>query len=162
YKSDGVPFFVFEMIRGLKEGQFVRQLPDGTFVETQAISDIEVPSAVRDLVEGRLRDLSDDDRAMLDVAAVMGFEFDADLVARVRGNKRVQVLEALAKIERRSGVVRAAGRLHRFDHHQIQEVLVRNLSPVLVEEYHAMLADALVEREKLGDVAPKDVPGEAA
>ena len=25
YKSDGVPFFIFEMIRGLKEGQFLKQ-----------------------------------------------------------------------------------------------------------------------------------------
>ena len=31
-KSDGVPFFVFEMIRGLKEGQFITQLPDGSYV----------------------------------------------------------------------------------------------------------------------------------
>jgi tetratricopeptide (TPR) repeat protein len=162
YKSDGVPYFVFEMIRGLKEGQFVRRLPDGTYVETQAVSDIEVPSAVRDLIEGRLRDLSDDDRALLDVAAVMGFEFDPDLVARVREKKRVQVLESLAKIERRSGVVRAAGRAYRFDHHQIQEVLEKQFSPVLREEYHAMLADAFVEREKLAGKAPKDVPGESA
>ena len=29
-KSDGNPFFVFEILRGLREGQFLAQRPDGT------------------------------------------------------------------------------------------------------------------------------------
>jgi tetratricopeptide (TPR) repeat protein len=162
YKSDGVPFFVFEMIRGLKEGQFIKQMPDGSYVETQIVSDIEVPSAVRDLVEGRLRGVAKDERALLDVAAVMGFEFDPDLVARVRGKKRIEVLEALGDLERRSGLVRAAGRAYRFDHHQIQEVLLGQVSPVLAEEYHAALAEAFAEREKVAGRDPKSLPGETA
>ena len=105
-KSDGVPFFVFEMIRGLKEGQFVEQLPDGTWVDTKVIEEIEVPSAVRDLIEARLRGLSDEDRSLLDMGAVQGFEFDAGLTARVRDMKTIAVLERLAAIERRSGVIR--------------------------------------------------------
>jgi tetratricopeptide (TPR) repeat protein len=162
YKSDGVPFFVFEMIRGLKEGQFIKQMPDGSYVETQIVSDIEVPSAVRDLVEGRLRGVAKDERALLDVGAVMGFEFDPDLVARVRGKKRIEVLETLGDLERRSGLVRAAGRAYRFDHHQIQEVLLGQVSPVLAEEYHAALAEAFAEREKVAGKDPKTLPGEAA
>ena len=62
-KSDGVPFFVFEMIRGLKEGQFIREQPDGSYVQTQVIDEIEVPSAVKDLIEGRMRGLSEEQRA---------------------------------------------------------------------------------------------------
>ncbi|MHC4862113.1 MAG: serine/threonine-protein kinase, partial [Planctomycetota bacterium] len=81
YKSDGVPFFVFEMIRGLKEGQFITELPDGTYVETREVERIEVPSAVRDLIEARLRGLADGERSLLDLAAVQGFEFDPDLLA---------------------------------------------------------------------------------
>jgi tetratricopeptide (TPR) repeat protein len=162
FKSDGVPFFVFEMIRGLKDGQFIRQQADGTYVETQVVSDIEVPSAVRDLIEGRLKDLTKEERAILDVGAVMGFEFDPDLVARVLETKRILVLQTLADLERRSGVVRAAGKQYRFDHHQIQEILHRGLSDSLREEYHALLAEAFTAREKLDGKDPKDVPGEAA
>ena len=81
-KSDGVPFFVFEMIRGLKEGQFITQLPDGTYVESKVINEIEVPSAVKDLIEARIRDISREEREVLDVGAVLGFDFDPDLVAR--------------------------------------------------------------------------------
>jgi tetratricopeptide (TPR) repeat protein len=158
YKSDGVPFFVFEMIRGLKEGQFVRQLPGGTFVQTRAIGEIEVPSAVRDLVEARLKELTREERSILEVGAVAGFEFDPDLVARVLDQRRVHVLQDLADMERRSGIVRVAGNTYRFDHHQIQEVLVSGLSEPLRREYHSLVGRALVERSR---VAAADLSGEA-
>ena len=105
YKSDGVPFFVFEMIRGLKDERFIEELPDGTFTQSRIVDEIEVPSVVRDLVRVRLARLSKEERAILDVAAVEGFEFDADLVARVLDRKRVAVLQDLADLERRLGLV---------------------------------------------------------
>jgi tetratricopeptide (TPR) repeat protein len=159
YKSDGVPFFIFEMIRGLKEGRFLTQQADGTYVQTQMITDIEVPSAVRDLIEARLKDLSDDDRALLNVAAVQGYEFDADLIARVRELKKVQVLERLAALERRHGVLRSESGACRFDHYQLQEILYNDLMPELRAEYHALIADAFIERE---DIEPDDVEGDEA
>jgi len=55
----------------------------------------------------------------------------------------VSLLQDLAEIERRHGVVRASGRLYRFDHHQIQEILYDSIAPRLREEYHAMLADGV-------------------
>jgi len=156
YKSDGVPFFVFEMLRGLKSGLFLKQLPDGSYVQTEVIKDIEVPSAVRDIIAARLSDLSDEDRDLLDVASVQGFEFESDLVAKVCGVARIQVLRRLAALERRSGVVRSAGRVYRFDHHQIQEILYTCLPQELREAYHTMLAEAFAAREG------GDASGEAA
>jgi tetratricopeptide (TPR) repeat protein len=145
YKSDGVPFFVFEMIRGLREGQLIKELPDGTWVETQVIEEIEVPSAVKDLIEARLRDLTKEERAILDVASVLGFVFDADLASRVLGRGRIGVLQDLAQMERASGVVRAAADDFRFDHHQIQEVLYESLPPGLRRAYHSAVASTLQE-----------------
>ena len=62
-----------------------------------------MPSAVRALIEARLCDLSEDDRRLLDVGAVLGYEFRPDLVARVKGLSRVEVLERMASMERRHG-----------------------------------------------------------
>jgi serine/threonine protein kinase/tetratricopeptide (TPR) repeat protein len=156
YKSDGVPFFVFEMLRGLKSGLFLKQLTDGSYVQTEVIGEIEVPSAVRDIIAARLSSLSDEDRDLLDVASVQGFEFESDLVAKVCGAPRIQVLRRLAALERRSGVVRSAGRVYRFDHHQIQEILYTCLPQELREAYHTMLAEAFAAR------AGEDTSGEAA
>ncbi|MHC4491830.1 MAG: serine/threonine-protein kinase [Planctomycetota bacterium] len=145
-KSDGVPFFIFEMIQGLKEGQFIRQQPDGSYIQTQVIDEIEVPSAVRDLIEGRLRGLTENQRAILDAGAVQGMEFDPSLVAEVVEEKRVRVFRDLAEIERRHGLVRGEAGLTRFDQNQIQEVICQDLTPDLRSEYHRLLAEAYSER----------------
>jgi len=161
-KSDGVPFFVFEMIQGLKEGQFISELPDGTYVETREIERIDVPSAVRDLIAARLADLDMDQRALLDVGAAQGFEFDATLVARALKKERIQVLQSLAEVERRSGIVRAEGRLYRFDHHQIHEVLYESIPEALRLEYHTALAQAFAEQDGVSGRGPDDLTADAS
>jgi serine/threonine protein kinase/tetratricopeptide (TPR) repeat protein len=145
YKSDGVPFFVFEMIRGLKEGRFITQSDDGTYVQTEKITEIEVPSAVKDLIEARLGGLTREQRAILDVGAVQGSSFQPSLVAAVLEEKKVRVLQEVAEIERRLGLVRGERTSCRFDQNQVQEVLYRSLLPELRAEYHTMLADAAGE-----------------
>ncbi|MHC4137394.1 MAG: serine/threonine-protein kinase, partial [Planctomycetota bacterium] len=160
-KSDGIPFFVFEMIRGLKEGQFITELPDGSYVESRVIEKIDVPSAVKDLIEVRLRGLNKEERAILDVGAVQGFEFDPDLIARVREMKRISVLETLGHLDRRTGAVRSEGNIFRFDHHQFQEVLYSGISQRLRTEYHALLAEAFAAREGV-EVPDAGVPGATA
>ena len=76
-KAGGVPFFVLEMLRGLEETGALRRATDGHFVQQSYVESIDVPGAVRDLIAGRLRDLSRDERTLLDVAAVQGYDFDA-------------------------------------------------------------------------------------
>jgi serine/threonine protein kinase/tetratricopeptide (TPR) repeat protein len=158
-KSDGVPFFVFEMIRGLKEGQFVTQLEDGSWVESKVIEKIDVPSAVKDLIDVRLGDLSKEHRDLVDVGAVHGYEFDPEIVAAVLERRPIAVLQDLAHVERRLGVIRAAGRRFRFDHHQIQEVVYTDMPQSLREGYHALLAEALESRAGAASKEPKDIDG---
>ena len=160
YKSDGVPFFVFEMIRGLREGRFIEAGRDGAFIETRVVEDIEVPSAVRDLLLGRLGDLHEGERDLLDAAAVQGLDFDGDLLARVVDRKRIEVLQRLAAVERRTQLVRAAGAGWRFDHHQLQEVVYAGLPASLRGEYHALLASAFAAREGVEPGDGKELPGE--
>ena len=145
-KSDGVPFFVFEMIRGLRGRGLLARLPDGRQIETGEIEEIHVPDAVRDLIESRLTGLDRQERELLDVAAVSGFEFDADLVGRALDRPHIGVLRDLAEMERRRGVVRSRGGSLRFDHHLIREVLVEQLPSRLCAEYHTLLADACAGR----------------
>jgi tetratricopeptide (TPR) repeat protein len=143
-RSDGVPLFVLEIARHLETK------------DADEISDIEVPSAVRDLIGVRLQGLSDDERNLLDCASVQGFSFDPDLVARALELKPIQVLQRLAALERRSGVVRAHGSGYRFDHHQIQEVLYGEEAAALRANYHTLTADAFEAREKLTEVEQPD------
>jgi tetratricopeptide (TPR) repeat protein/predicted Ser/Thr protein kinase len=156
HRSDGVPLFIVEMMRELKSGGLLRRNQDGTFVQTGPITDLEVPSAVKDLVEARLSELKPHERGLLDVGAVHGFEFDPDLVARVRESRRVHVLEGLAELERRTGIVRAAGRRYRFDQNQIHEVVLGAMAEPLREEYHGLLAEAYAAQRNVGPDADRE------
>jgi tetratricopeptide (TPR) repeat protein len=147
-KSDGVPLFVLEIARTLQEK------------DADEITDVEVPSAVRELIGARIQGLNDDERNLLDCAAVQGFTFDPDLVARALEVKTIQVLQRLAALERRSGVVHAHGSGYRFDHHQIHEVLYSEQPLALRANYHTLTADALEARGKLAEVEQPE--GEAA
>ncbi len=145
-KSDGNPFFALEIIRGLKEGQLLRQNADGTWATTKIVEELTIPSSVVDLVQARTADLDEDDRETLDVAACCGFEFDPDWIAETLGVPRIKLLRRLARIERSHGLVRAVGPRFVFDHHQIQEALYESMPEGLRREYHAALADTLETR----------------
>jgi serine/threonine protein kinase/tetratricopeptide (TPR) repeat protein len=158
-KSDGNPFFVFELLRGLRDGQFLRQKPDGTWETTQIIRDIQVPSSITELVQARVADLDAEDKNLLDVAACCGFEFDPLIVAAALGVGQIPAMQRLARIERRHRLVRSAGRRFVFDHHQVQEALYGGMPELLREPYHAAIAEAIEARSGARAKEPKDVDG---
>jgi len=164
-KADGNPFFVTEMLRELRrrhERTVSMPVPDAAprapsrSSGSRRVPTIEIPASVRELLGARLRGLAESDRALLDVGAVEGFEFDPELLAAVRGQELLEVLERLAAVERRHGLVAATGTGFRFDHHLLQELVYEELPPALRRAYHRALAGAhreLGERVRRG-VAP--------
>lgn len=159
-KSDGNPFFAFEIIRDLREGHLITRRDDGRWASTGVLAEIEIPSSIREMVNARVARLDDDARNLLDVAACWGFQFDAALVAEALGMRRLPVLQMLARIEKRDRLVRSVGRRFTFDHHQVQEVLYESLPEMLREEYHGALAEVLEGRVVDRD-APPQSPGGA-
>ncbi len=151
-KSDGNPFFVFEIVRALKEARQVVPTADGSWTTSGAILEIEVPASVREVIRARLDDLSEEEREILDVAACLGATFEPKLIAQALDQKLIPVLRALGRIERVKRLVRASGPTFVFDHHQVQETLYEQLSEPLREAYHAAIGDVLLAR--LGDRAP--------
>jgi tetratricopeptide (TPR) repeat protein len=161
-KSDGNPFFVFEIIRGLREGALIAQQQDGTWAQTQVIEEIQIPSSVMDLIQARIAGLTDDERNLVEVASCCGLEFDPLLVGEVLGMGRIPALQRLGKLEKSRRLVRSAGMRFVFDHNQIQEALYAGLSPPLRQEYHAALGETLEAREKAADRDPKTLDGAVA
>jgi tetratricopeptide (TPR) repeat protein len=146
WTSDGVPLFALEIVRTLRESGAIVPGGDGGLVTTREIRELEIPSTMKDLVRSRFRDLEEEERAILDVAACCGVEFDADAVAGTLGLKVVLVLRKLAHLERLRRLVRSEGDRFRFDHHQVRETLYGEVPPRLRREYHSGLADHLASR----------------
>lgn len=161
-KSDGNPFFVFEVLRGLREtGRLVRS-GDGTWIRTEVIRRIEIPSSVRELVRERLAGLAEEERDLLDMAACAGDEFDPLLVGEALHAERIPVLKRIGRLERDKRLLRSVGVRCRFDQASVREAVREELPELLAREYHAALAEAMEAREKAAGRTPQTSDGEAA
>ncbi|MEM7246175.1 MAG: tetratricopeptide repeat protein [Acidobacteriota bacterium] len=153
-RCGGNPFFVLELLRDLESQGFLDKGEGRSWRLVRDVDEVELPSSVRSLVTGRLRGLSPDERALLELASVQGESFQPELLAASSGTKLLQVLEILASLERRGGLVFGTGAGFQFDHPQLQEALYQELPPDQRREDHSRLASALMEREGLDGSGP--------
>ena len=139
-ESRGNPLFIVESLRMLSER---RNLVQENEEWRLAVSELEIPSKVRDIVLQRLAALRFDQRKMLDAASVIGERFDVALLGTVLGLDSLEVLQTLNMIAFSSALVCAEKSAYRFDHSNSREVLYQELSEPLRRGYHARVAKSL-------------------
>jgi DNA-binding SARP family transcriptional activator len=129
--SQGNPFMVVETMQALEEGR-VPELP----------SALPLPERIRELVAARLERLSEQGRRLVAVAAVIGREFEFDLLQRAAGLSEREVAEGVEELVRHR-VLQVVG--HRFDltHERVREVSYRDLLPPRRKLLHRQVAEAL-------------------
>ena len=82
-ETEGNPFFANEIVRDLAETGAIAQDDDGRWVPTAELDLGHLPASVREVVGQRVARLGDDAQRVLTTAAVIGRDFDLDLLARV-------------------------------------------------------------------------------
>ena len=82
-ETDGNPFFVAEVLRHLSETGAIYQDPDGRWSVSSNLVEQALPDSVREVISSRVSRLGDDARRVLSLAAVIGRDFDLELVSRV-------------------------------------------------------------------------------
>ena len=140
-QTGGNPLFVQELARALDERA----------VYAEAVS---VPVGLRELLAARFRRLCSDDRAMLDLAAVIGAEFDLALLSTAAGTPRLAVAGVLERAEQAGLIVAVPGRPGRFAfaHALIRSACYDALPAAARLRHHRAVADAL-EGQPDADVA---------
>jgi eukaryotic-like serine/threonine-protein kinase len=139
-RTDGNPFFVTEMVRLLAgEGRLLRA---GRDVPVPAAT---LPEGVRAVVAERLGRLSGDCERVLEVAAVVGRDFDLRLLQTAGGLEGERLLELLEEAEAAGVVAALAGELGRwrFAHALVREVLYEGLSAARRVRLHGLVGEAL-------------------
>jgi class 3 adenylate cyclase/tetratricopeptide (TPR) repeat protein len=142
-ETDGNPFFVAELLRHLRETGAISK--DGRWVATGAIDSLALPDSVREVVGARVGRLGAECGRVLSLAAVIGRDFDFDLLARVTAVQEGQLLDVLDQAEEAALIhelSQGAGRYH-FAHALIQHVLYQGLSPARRVVAHREIAKAL-------------------
>ncbi len=149
-RSAGNPFFALQLLRHLKESGTIVRRGEEWVVEDEAGASAQ-PPALREIVARRLRGLPESAHALLDVAAVDGFEFDGEAVAAVLDRPLLSVLRQFQALFRVQGLVAPRDRGFRFAHPLLQEVIYAEVSPELRREIHRRLAEHLTSRAEPAD-----------
>lgn len=100
-KTEGSPLFMADLVRYLRDRSVIANT-SGAWKLEQSLPDLEreLPESVRGMIERKIAQLSEEDRKLLNVASVQGYEFDSAVVAQVLNIDADEVEERLEKLER--------------------------------------------------------------
>ncbi|MDH3495199.1 MAG: protein kinase [Gemmatimonadota bacterium] len=144
--SEGNPFFIEQVIRTLVEQGDPEALSD-EHVHLEFAS-APTPDAVANIVRRRLERLSPAAQDMLQIAAVVGREFDVDLVDELSPHDEAAVLDALDEALA-AGILTPADRggdWYRFTHVKIGQVHAQGMNARRRRHLHARIASVLAGR----------------
>jgi DNA-binding SARP family transcriptional activator len=142
--TEGNPLFVIEALRaGWTNGRLEHRLAP----KVQAV------------IEGRLGQLTPQARDVAGVAAVIGREFTAELLARSCALDEDMVVRALDELWRRRVVRELGADAYDFSHDRIREVAYAALGPARRRSTHRRVADVL---ERLHESNPEAVSAQVA
>lgn len=140
-RTRGNPFFLHQAALWLEQCALWDAAVLGASFE------IQIPPAVRDVLAGRLAQLTPRARRTLAIAALVGSEFHLPLLARVAGCPRSELLEGLDEATGSGLVQPPADPLGRFAfaHELIREVVAREIAPGERARLHRLVGRALEE-----------------
>ncbi|MGH9011879.1 MAG: ATP-binding protein, partial [Acidimicrobiia bacterium] len=158
-ETAGNPFFVGEVLRHLRESGVILR-SEGRWVNGVPATDLGIPAGVREVVERRLRRLSEASNNVLRTAAVLGVEFDFDVLRRMQGLADALDYEALLGAIEEAVAARLVAEVpsakggpirFRFSHNLVRETLYDGLSAARRQVIHgrAALASEAVHGDSL-------------
>ena len=160
-ETDGNPFFVAEVLRELSESRAIVQDATGRWVAKDPEDTVVLPQSVRTVIGTRVARLGEPAAKVLGAAAVIGRDFDLDLLAAATGRDEDDLLDLLDEAQRAALVFElpyAPGR-YSFSHALIQHTLYEDLGLTRRTRLHRVVGEALEELEvgrddlRLGELA---------
>jgi DNA-binding CsgD family transcriptional regulator len=126
------------------------------YAREMAVGSGGIPPSVRALLARRFELLDDDDLAVVDLAAVLGFDFQADVLSAAAHCPLIDVLESLERIEATGLVAAAPGQRgwFSFAHALLRAARYDDLPARRRLSLHQEVADALVARAADSRVLP--------
>jgi class 3 adenylate cyclase/tetratricopeptide (TPR) repeat protein len=146
-EADGNPFYTGEILRHLLESGAIFQQADGRWTVRGSLSELALPQSVREVVGRRVERLGEKAHKALQVAAVIGREFDTELLLRLTDRSEEELLDLLEEATEASVLTESAkvpGRFS-FAHALITHTLYADLGTTRRARLHRLVAEALEE-----------------
>ena len=143
-ESGGNPLFVIETIKLLLTERMIYREGNRWHLKKGA-EKIIVPKKAYELIKRRLERLTDGEREIMDVASVIGEEFDISLLSLTTMMDELKILKMLNNIYRKHKLIYIDDGKYRFEHSIIREVLYNELLDDLRRKYHKIIGDIIYE-----------------
>jgi DNA-binding SARP family transcriptional activator len=142
-ETEGVPFFVLEVLRHLIETGTLRS-PDAR----SHLEEVGLPEGVREVMGRRLSRLDGATVEVLRIAAVVGAEFDPAVVRAAGGFDEDTVLDALEEAGEARLIVEVGGWTprYRFAHALVRATVLDALTAARLAAWHRRVAVAIEEQ----------------
>jgi serine/threonine protein kinase len=157
-ESEGNPFFVAEYLRTAVVERVLDRAADGTWrlvlevdAPAAAYRSLPLPGSLRELIGLRLAGLSETASDVVAMAAVLGREFDPEVIDEGLGLAAELGLDAVQELRARQVVEYAADGRLRFLHDKLREIPYTELDDDRRRELHRRAAAALAARRPGAD-----------
>jgi class 3 adenylate cyclase/tetratricopeptide (TPR) repeat protein len=97
-KTEGVPFFIEELIKSLKDLKIIER-EDDRYRITKDIKEVTIPATVQDVIMARVDSLPEGVKSLLQTASAVGREFSYDLIKRLTGLAEQELLSHLSVLK---------------------------------------------------------------
>jgi tetratricopeptide (TPR) repeat protein len=97
-KTEGVPFFIEEFIKSLKDLQVIER-KDNTYGIAKNIQTVTIPSMIQDVIMARVDSLPGAAKGVLQAGSVIGREFSYHLIKRVTGLSERELLSYMSALK---------------------------------------------------------------
>jgi hypothetical protein len=144
-ETDGNPFFVSEVLRHLSETGAIFQDQTGRWMASGDLDATDLPDSIREVLSARVARLGEGAGRVLSYAAVIGRDFDIELLARVTDCVEDDLLEVLDRAAA-AALVREAPNVpgrYSFSHALVQHTLYLELGTTRRARAHRLVAEAL-------------------
>lgn len=151
-ESEGNPFFVGEYLRAALDAGLLYRDAEGRWQKYEQSSEtaLPLPHEVRALVERRLAALSPAARTLLDVAAVIGHDIEAELLISL-GERRLssrpqserELVSELSELAARHLLVETARETLAFSHDTVRKVAYDSIAEDERRALHGLVAEAI-------------------
>ena len=160
-ETAGNPFFAGELLRHLTESGAIARHEDGRWQLEGEMARLGLPQSVREVIGRRVERLGPDGRIALSAAAVIGRDFDLDLLLAVVDLSEVALLDLLERAVAASLLSESTEQVGRFTftHALVEHTLYEDLGRTRRALLHRRVAEALEEQcgdepsERLGELA---------
>ena len=144
-KTEGVPFFIEEFIRSLRDLKIIERKGNKYYLarDTQGVI---IPATIHDVIMARVDTLPEAAKAVLQTGSVVGREFSHDLIRRVTGIPEQELLTHLSVLKD-SELVYERGiypqSTYIFKHALTQDATYQSLLKSTRQKYHRKIAQVL-------------------